>query len=263
VTKSYDIGIVGAGVHGASAAFHLARRGISTIVFERDTPASGPTGQASGIVRSYYTNRFLAEVARDSTAFLADFADRTGGGDSGYHRTGGLYLHGADDAVDVVRTAAGMTELGIVNKVLSADALAAHFPTLDFAGVAIGVWEEEAGYAVPPRTAVHLAATARQLGATLLQHSTVTWVEELAGSVRVTLADGTHYEVGRLLVAAGPWTRSVLAHIGVNLPLTAERHVVAGLQDADDLVASAPSFVLIDVVGGYYSRPLHPEQFWL
>ncbi|MEU7875286.1 FAD-dependent oxidoreductase [Dactylosporangium sp. NPDC049140] len=41
---SYDVEIVGAGVHGLTAAYHVARRGASTVVFERGRRAAGPTG---------------------------------------------------------------------------------------------------------------------------------------------------------------------------------------------------------------------------
>jgi sarcosine oxidase subunit beta len=261
--RTHDVAIIGAGVHGASAAYQLARRGVSTVVFERDTPAAGPTGQASGIVRSYYSNPFLAEVSRDSIDFLAEFEDRTGGGDSGYHRTGGLYLHAPEDAEHVAATGAALLDLGIANQVLSRELLAAHFPSINLDGVGIGVWEGSAGYADPARTAVHLASAAVHLGAELHSHSTVTWIEDRADSVHIVVANGSEFEVGRLLIAAGPWTRSLLSHIGVGLPLTAERHVVAGLQDGDEFAASAPQFVLVDVAGGYYARPLDRDQFLL
>src|SRR5688572_7500702 len=41
---TFDVGIIGAGIHGASAAYHLASRGLRVVIFERDVPAGGPTG---------------------------------------------------------------------------------------------------------------------------------------------------------------------------------------------------------------------------
>ena len=58
----FDVGVIGAGVHGASAAFHLAARGVGSVVVDPRGPAGGPTGRSSGICRAYYTNAFLAEV---------------------------------------------------------------------------------------------------------------------------------------------------------------------------------------------------------
>ncbi|MFF5232768.1 NAD(P)/FAD-dependent oxidoreductase [Dactylosporangium sp. NPDC000521] len=250
----HEVGIVGAGVHGLSAAYHLARRGVSTVVFERGTRAGGPTGRASGVVRSYYTNRFLAEVARDSTAVLADFADRVGG-ESGYVRTGGLYLHGPDDLADVRGT-------GGDHEILT-DHLATRFSYLNLDGTAVGVWEERAGYADPYRTALGYAAAAVRHGATLLEHAAVRGIHEGPRSVQVVLADQSRHEVGQLLVAAGPWTAPLLTQVGVTLPLTAERHVVAGLAHPPEAAPHAVPYVLIDVQHGYYSRPAGAHRFLL
>ena len=83
--ETFDVGIVGAGVHGASAAFHLASRGLSVVIFERWTPAGGPTGRSSAVCRAYYTNTFLAAAARDSIAMMERFQEITGV-DAGFRR---------------------------------------------------------------------------------------------------------------------------------------------------------------------------------
>jgi sarcosine oxidase subunit beta len=75
---NYDVAVIGAGVHGASVAFHLAGRGVRTVVIERSAAAGGPTGRSSAIVRAYYTNAFLASVARDSIGMFRDFEQHTG-----------------------------------------------------------------------------------------------------------------------------------------------------------------------------------------
>ncbi|MFI5915112.1 NAD(P)/FAD-dependent oxidoreductase [Dactylosporangium sp. NPDC051541] len=235
--STYDVGIVGAGVHGLTAAYHLARRGVSTVVFERGRRAGGPTGQASGVVRAYYTNRFLAEVARDSVAAL-----------TGYVRTGGLYLHTAADSADA----------GLEHEVLTAAELADRFPELNLDGTAFGVWEERAGYADPHATALSYAARAVEQGATLLEHSGVCQIAEGPRSVKLLLDDGSGHEVDRLLVAAGPWTGPLLDQLGAAPPLSAERHVVAALRQRPADAGRAVPYVLIDIQHGYYSRPARP-----
>ncbi|MCW2622765.1 MAG: FAD-binding oxidoreductase [Frankiales bacterium] len=250
--SAFDVGIVGGGVHGAAAAYALGRRGVSVVVFERGGVASGPTGQASGVVRSYYTNTFLAEAARDSTVVLAEFGDRTGGGRSGYRRTGGLHLHGPDDVADVTRTVTGLVELGIDAELLTAHEVGQRFPSVDTAGVAIAVWEASAGYADPAATTAGLLADAVGNGVVLRTGTRVLRIDELGPVVRVSLDDGTHQDVGRLLVAAGPWTRPLVRQIGWDLPLTVERHLVVSQR-----TTSGDTFphVLLDVAGGYYARP--------
>ncbi|MEU1881679.1 FAD-dependent oxidoreductase [Streptosporangium sp. NPDC020072] len=251
---SYDVGIIGAGVHGVSAAFHLACRGLSTAVFDRSTPASGPTGRSGGICRAYYTDAFLAEVAREGIAFLADFGERTGGGQSGFRRTGAFYLHGPGD-VPAARQAAA--RLGPGAEVVGPEAL----PHLDTEGVAVAVWEPEAGYADPFATTLGLAEAARGHGAELHLNRPVVAVEEGARGVTVTTADGGTHHLGALLVAAGPWTAPLLRPLGVDLPLTVERHVVAIMEHDPADTAELVPYVLIDVAGGHYSTPQPRTQY--
>ncbi|MYW00284.1 FAD-dependent oxidoreductase [Streptomyces sp. SID3343] len=254
-----DIGIIGAGAHGAAVAHHLAGRGAQVHVFERGDIASGPTGAASGVVRNYYTNAFLAEAARDGTAFLAEHAD-----DTGFVRTGGLYLHGPHDTDAVTATVTGLGDLGIAAELLPRRALSLRFPGLDLDGVGIGVWEEGAGHADPAATTRTLARSAEQRGARLHTGAQIVDIREHTHAVTLTRADGTRHDVERLLVAAGPWTAPLLRPLGVHLPLTAERHVVAAFAHLAEDTGRAVPHVLIDVAGGYYARPgSAPGTFWL
>lgn len=54
LVRTADIVIVGAGVQGASLAFHLARRGAKVAVVERNSVGSGATGRSAGFVRAHY-----------------------------------------------------------------------------------------------------------------------------------------------------------------------------------------------------------------
>jgi len=53
-TATADVIVIGAGVQGASLAFHLAERGVRVIVVERSGVAAGATGRSSGLVRMHY-----------------------------------------------------------------------------------------------------------------------------------------------------------------------------------------------------------------
>src|SRR3954469_8696241 len=113
VMADYDVAVSGAGVHGASAAYHLAARGLRTVVLERGYPADGPTtGRSSAICRAFYTNEVLAQVAHESMAVLDDFAAVVGG-TAGFRRTGALFLHGAAEEGDVAATTSALQRAGI------------------------------------------------------------------------------------------------------------------------------------------------------
>src|SRR5919106_5159063 len=116
---SFEVGIIGAGIHGASAAYHLAARAVSTVVFEKTVPAGGPTGRSSAICRAYYTNEFLAGVARESIDMLRELG-AVDGNDPGYRETGLLYLHPADDAQELEHNAERLNALDVEVELLDA-----------------------------------------------------------------------------------------------------------------------------------------------
>lgn len=249
---AYDVGIVGAGIHGASVAFHLASRGASVAIVEKTTPAGGPTGASSAVCRSYYTNRFLAECARDSIAMFERFAEVVGT-DAGHRRTGIYYLHPPQDTEGARASVAQLRGLGIATSLLEGDDRAAALPGFDLDGVGVVAFERDAGYADPHASTNGLFGAATRLGVSAFLGRTVLGVEPAA----LILDGGERLECRHVLIAAGPWTRPLAAMAGADLPLTVERHVVASFRWAG--VAPVPAHG--DTVGGYYLRPEGDELF--
>jgi len=246
---SYDVAIVGGGVHGASAAYHLAGHGHKVILLERSYPAEGPTGLSTAVCRAYYTNEFLAEVAGESLGFLADFRARTGG-DSGFRRCGAAYLHPPADKADVDRTVGSLRRQGHDVSLVDAAGVLDHVPGADLAGVGPTVWEADAGYADPVATTKGLLDYAVSRGVQCRMRARVTRLRQRPAAWSLALADGSEVAASRVLVAAGPWTRPLLWTAGIDLPLTAQRHVVATVADPGQLPC-----VVADLAGGVYLKP--------
>ena len=59
-----DVAVVGAGLTGLSAALHLARRGASVAVLERDTVAFGASGRNGGMATTGLAIGFRDAIAR-------------------------------------------------------------------------------------------------------------------------------------------------------------------------------------------------------
>ncbi len=257
--EAAEVGVVGGGIHGVSAAYHLAARGVKTWLFERGAPASGPTGRSSAICRAYYTNEFLARVARESLDMFAGFGEITSGRDAGFRRTGALFLHPPEDLDTVFDAVARLNSLGTKVDLVDIEVLGRDHPEFDLAGVAIGAWERDAGYADPVSTTDGLFRRAVDLGLRTSLHSVVSELRAAqGGGAIVTLADGTSVHCHRLLIAAGPWTGALAAQLGVELPLSVERHIVAtfGWGTGPRL-----PFVLADVPNQYYLKPEGEELF--
>ena len=160
---AFDVAVIGAGVHGASVAFHLAGRGVRTVVIERSAAAGGPTGRSSAIVRAYYTNAFLASVARDSIGMFRDFEQHTGRS-SGFRETGLLVLHPPEDEATVREVVPRLNEQGIPTDLLEPQQVVAEWPAFDLDGIAIAAFERDAGYADPVLTTQGMLERARELG---------------------------------------------------------------------------------------------------
>src|SRR5579884_4353366 len=80
MTATCDILIVGGGVLGAGAAFHLARRGAGRVVLlEKSSLGAGVSGKAAGVVRQHDSHAPTAALARHSLRFYERFADQVGG----------------------------------------------------------------------------------------------------------------------------------------------------------------------------------------
>jgi glycine/D-amino acid oxidase-like deaminating enzyme len=256
-TVVYDVAVVGAGVHGASAAYHLTRAGHSVIVVERGYPASGPTGRSSAICRAYYTNPFLAAVAGEAIAWMADFPASLGG-ESGFHNTGALYIHPPADTAEVETVAAALNATGVRVDVLDHSELARRVPGINLDTVGVGVWEHGAGYADPVLTTTAMLDAARRLGATVRIRTGVSGIETDGAQVRLT-TEAEPITASRVLLAMGPWTRPMVATLGLDLPLRVERHVVGSYAGGD----VTPSFVLADLAAGFYGKPEHGGQYLL
>ena len=93
--ETYDAIIIGGGIHGASLAFHLSKRGIKNIVLEKNFLAAGATGKSSGLVRMHYDSELESRLAWESFQYFINWKEMVGG-DCGFTRTGFLQLVGEE-----------------------------------------------------------------------------------------------------------------------------------------------------------------------
>ena len=85
-----DVVIVGGGVMGASAAFHLAEVGVSVLLCEKNELASGSTSKAAGGVRANFSDEFNVALGARSLDLFSNFINRPGY-EIDLHRPGYLF----------------------------------------------------------------------------------------------------------------------------------------------------------------------------
>jgi sarcosine oxidase subunit beta len=220
-----DIAIVGAGITGLSVAFHLGERGAgSIVVYERDGVGAGASGVQPGGVRQQWSTRLNCVMARDSLAFYRQLGERLRPRvDPGYRPCGYLFVAHEPATLERLRADVALqNELGVPSRVVTAEDAAELVPGLRVDGIAGASFCAEDGYFDRPQGVVEaFAEAARRLGVAVA-HADVSRLEPVRSGWRLALADGTHAEASRVVVAAAVDTRLLLRPLGVDLPIVAE-----------------------------------------
>ena len=253
MTETADVVVVGAGVQGASLAFHLARRGASVVVVERETVAAGATGRSSGFVRMHYDLESEMRLAWLSFPYFRSWAEHVGAGDPGFVRTG--FLHAMPEALEAQMRAniAAEQGLGVPVQAVEPAEIARLVPGAVTDGLAVGAYEPESGYADPSGTAAGFLAAARGLGTRLVQGNRVRSIAVEGGAVTGVDTDRGRIAAPVVAIAVGAWAADLAWTAGVDLPVQPWRHETTyfGLP-----AGHGPDFpIVIDEVNGVYFRP--------
>jgi sarcosine oxidase subunit beta len=103
MAETADVIVVGAGIMGASTAYHLARRRFGKVpVLERDTVCSGSSALASGGIRHQYANQVGVELTKQSILTFENFEDEFGV-DPQFRQHGYLILVGSEEHLTTAR----------------------------------------------------------------------------------------------------------------------------------------------------------------
>ncbi|NOH01526.1 MAG: FAD-binding oxidoreductase [Chloroflexi bacterium] len=215
MTQTYDAIVIGAGVMGASIAFHLAERGLKTAILERRTAASGATGYSSGLVRMHYDLAVEAELTfKSHKNYFSNWRERVGG-ECGFQHTSFLKIVKREYEDKLRGNVANQQRIGINTSVISADEARKLFPDLatdDFDFVA---YEPDSGYADATLTTNSFIDGAKRNGATLIQNCEVTAIHTAGGRVAGVSSDKGEFAAPIVVNAAGRWAKHVASLAGV------------------------------------------------
>ena len=254
VPSTADAVIIGGGVMGCAIQYHLARLGVAnTVLLERDVLGSGSTGRSQAICRMHYSNAVTTELAWQSLQVFADFDARVGG-TSGFVNTGYLVVVNEADESGLERNVAMQQELGVPTSVVSRDDLAQVAPMVTLYDDERAAWEPNSGYADPYQVTMSYAARAREAGARILMRTPAAGIETQGDRVQaVVTTDGDRIATDTVIVAAGPWSKQVLAGVGVDVPLIPVRHQIATVARPLERVPNHPT--VGDISQSFSFRP--------
>ena len=254
IPRTADAVIIGGGVIGCAIQYHMARLGVSnTVLLERDVLGSGSTGRSQAICRMHYSNPITTELAWQSLQVFADFDARVGG-PSGFVNTGYLVVVNEADQGGLERNVAMQQELGVPTSVVSRDDLASLAPMVSLYDDERAAWEPQSGYADPYQVTVSYAARAQEAGARIMTRNPASGIETSGDRVQAVITtSGDRIATDTVVVAAGPWSRQVLAGVGVDAPLIPVRHQVATVARPVEVVPHHPT--VGDISQSFSFRP--------
>jgi sarcosine oxidase len=227
VARDADIVVVGAGIVGAATARALA--GIfATVVLVERLELGHDRGSSHGTSRIFRLNYPDERYVRMAQA--ADDAWRE------LEQQRGVQLvarHGSLDIGPVARgTARALSACGVPFETLSASEVRSRWPLrLDPGETA--VFQADGGILLADRAHTALTASAAEGGVEIREHTTVLSLALERRRVRVTL-EQDEVSARSVVVTAGPWAPSLLAGVGVELPVVPTRETVIHLGLAAD-----------------------------
>jgi glycine/D-amino acid oxidase-like deaminating enzyme len=171
--------VVGGGVHGLSAAYHLAEAGEDVVLLERRHLGAGASGISGGIVRNYYLSPAVNEIVRQSVEIFE--LDPEG---FGLRQVGYVAAVGEEQATELELIARRHEEIGYASTLSGPEPLRELFPDWRADGVAAVLHERRSGWADPNATLANLAGMARAAGVRVVEGAEVVGFELDDGAVR-------------------------------------------------------------------------------
>ena len=218
--------VIGGGVHGLSAAWHLAKelnaRGDEpdVILLEKSLIGAGASGISGGIVRNYYRSEAMTEVISESVGIFESDAEGFG-----FHQVGYLAVVPEAQREDLEAIAERQREVGFESELASGDSACAEYlewlwPDVNSEGVKAVLHEKRSGWADAIGTVRNLARHAREAGVQIFEGVEVTGLEYSGTEVDAVITSGGTIRCEAVLAAPGLWAPQWWAMQGLDPVVT-------------------------------------------
>jgi sarcosine oxidase subunit beta len=233
--SSAGVVIIGGGIVGLSAAFHLAEAGADVVLVERGALGSGSTSKAAGGVRAQFSDALNIAIAQRSLAAYKDFSRRPGW-EIDLHEVGYLFvLTRAEDVAAFERGIALQNEHGVPSRLIGPDEAQRLCPLLEVGDVLAAAYSPEDGHATPEAVVQGYASGARAFGAHLETGCEAHAIDVRGDEITAVVTSKGAIRTGTVICAAGAWSRGVGELAGVDLPVTPLRREIMFTEPISDL----------------------------
>jgi sarcosine oxidase, subunit beta len=245
-----DVAIVGGGVVGVSAAFHLAEAGAEVVLLERGQLGGGSTSKAAGGLRAQFSDALNIAVAKRSLEAYKRFAQRPGW-EIDYEEIGYLFVLSTEAEVEAfARSVALQNELGVPSRMITPAEAREISPLLAGDDILAASYCPTDAHATPESVVQGYASGARRHGAHIAVSTPVEAIDVADGVITGVRTPRGTVATGTVISAAGAWSRACGELAGVRLDVTPLRRQVLFTAPMADLPPKLP--LTIDFATGFY-----------
>jgi len=218
-----DIVIIGGGVMGASAAYHLAQQGVAArniVLLEKENFfGQGSTGRCAGGVRYQFSTEINIKLSLASLPMLERFKEELGQ-DVSYRQCGYLLIAtNKKDAAKFKHNVELQNKLGVHTQLLSGDEVRARLPLMNFDDAIAGTFNHKDGVVDPNSVVMGYIAAAQRMGVQNFSGTEVIGVNLRGDQVEGVQTTAGAIKTRMILNAAGPWSSQIGKMAGVQLPV--------------------------------------------
>lgn len=209
--------VIGAGIHGLSTAYHLARglkvngRSASAdiIVLDKGRIGSGPSGIACGVVRNNYFQPAMRELMAHSVSVWESDPDAYSYHPIGYMQISPEAMHEGVASISEQQKAIGYESTFIEGEHECVRYMKGIFDDWKATGITSVLHEKKGGYANNMASLRGLAGKAKDAGVRILEGVRVTGFEfdHRSHAICAVMTDQGRVECDYVVVGAGPWVR--------------------------------------------------------
>jgi len=218
--------VVGGGVVGVSALYHLARKGWGddVVLLEKAELTSGSTWHAAGLLPLFNMSYSVGQVHKYSVNLYKQLEEETGQ-PVGFAQVGNLRLAMNDDRMDeYYQYAATARTIGIDVRFLTPEEIGKLWPLCNTDGLVGGIFHPEDGYIQPADLTQALAKGARARGATIYRNTSVLNIEQATSGGWVVETGKGSITCDHVISATGNYARKTGAMVGLDIPVIPVEH---------------------------------------
>ncbi|RLB91535.1 MAG: dimethylglycine dehydrogenase [Deltaproteobacteria bacterium] len=248
--------VIGGGIAGCSTLYHLTKLGWADVVLvDKNELTSGSTWLAAGNVPQYHRS-FNSTKINDYAVKLYPTLEEETGQAVDWHTTGSLRIALNQDRLQEYKHVAGKDKiLGIESQLVTPEDIKKIYPLIKTDGIVGGLFHPQDGHVDPASVTQAMAKGARQRGAKIYTHNPVMNITQTPSEEWVVHTEKGDITCEIIVNAAGLWTSTIGAMVGLYLPVIAMEHQHILFEDVPELVETGMQLPLLrDPDTSYYMR---------